>query len=65
MPDAYDVQGAAYGLVRLHSLYKYDLEKFIHEGVISTTLDNGQVVLSDPSVQKLNGKKIILVSAFS
>ncbi len=50
LPDLYDVEGAAFGLVRLHSLYRYDLHKFAHDGIISTTLDNGQVVLSDPSV---------------
>ena len=48
--------GAAYGLARLKSLYAFDMKPFIDEGVISTTLDNGQVVLSDPSVLKLNCK---------
>ena len=32
------------------------MKPFIDEGIISTTLDNGQVVLSDPSVLKLNCK---------
>ena len=48
--------GAAYGLARLKSLYTFDMKPFIDEGIISTTLDNGQVVLSDPSVLKLNCK---------
>ena len=48
--------GAAYGLARLKSLYAFDMKPFIDEGIISTTLDNGQVVLSDPSVLKLNCK---------
>ena len=49
LPNLYDVEGAAFGLVRLHSLYKYDLNRFTQEGVIATTLDNGKVVLSQPS----------------
>ena len=32
------------------------MKPFIDEGIISATLDNGQVVLSDPSVLKLNCK---------
>ena len=48
--------GAAYGLARLKSLYTFDMKPFIDEGIISTVLDNGQVVLSDPSVLKLNCK---------
>ena len=56
LPDDYDIKGGAFGLVRLKSLYNFKLEPFVEEGVISTTLDNGQVVLSQPSVLKLNCK---------
>lgn len=56
LPDDYDIKGGAFGLVRLKSLYNFKLEPFVEEGVISTTLDNGQVVLSKPSVLKLNCK---------
>ncbi len=34
-------------------MYKYDIRKFTREGIISTTLDNGQVVLSTASVLNL------------
>ena len=56
LPDEYDIQGAAFGLLRLRSVYNYKMKPFIQEGVISTTFDNGKVVLSQPSVQKLNSK---------
>lgn len=62
MPDLYDVDGAAFGIVRLHSLYKFNLTRLIEEGVISTTLDNGQVVLSSPSVLKLTCKSFIIIT---
>ena len=54
LPDDYDIQGGAFGLVRLKSLYDFKLEPFVKEGIISATLDNGQVVLSPRSVLKLN-----------
>lgn len=54
LPDEYDVQGGAYGIDRLYSLYTFDLKSFKDSGIISTTLDDGQVVLSKPSVLKLN-----------
>ncbi len=53
LPDLSDVEGAAFGLVRLHQMYKYDLGRFLRDGVISTTLENGQVVVSGPSVLNL------------
>ncbi len=53
LPDLSDVEGDAFGLVRLHQMYKYDMGRFIRDGVISTTLDNGQVVVSGPSVLNL------------
>jgi hypothetical protein len=56
LPDEYDVQGGAHGLVRLHSLYRLNLESFSKEGRMSTTLDNGKVVYSQPSVLKFNCK---------
>ncbi len=56
LPDEYDVKGGAFGLVRLQSMYTFDLNAFTKEGRISTTLDNGKVVLSEPSVLPLNCK---------
>ena len=49
LPNIDDVEGAAFGLVRLHSLYQFDLERFLDQGVIETTLDNGQKVESRPA----------------
>jgi hypothetical protein len=46
----------AHGLVRLYSLYQFDVKMFSEEGRISTTLDNGQVVLSEPSLLPVNCK---------
>ena len=54
LPDENDVQGAAYGIVRLYSLYEFRMDRFVKEGIISTTLDDGTVVLSEASVLKLN-----------
>lgn len=56
LPDEHDVHGGAFGLVRLKSLYDFDMTKFVQEGIIDTVLDNGQAVLSAPSVLKLNSK---------
>lgn len=49
-----DVDGAAHGIVRLYSLYQFNVSVFANDGRISTTLDNGQVVLSEPSVLPVN-----------
>ncbi len=54
LPDSSDVDGAAHGLVRLYSLYQFNVSAFADEGRISTTLDNGQIVLSEPSVLPVN-----------
>lgn len=52
LPSLDDVEGAAYGLVRLVNLYQLNLTSFIENGIIDTTLENGQVVYSKPSVVK-------------
>ena len=54
LPDEYDVEGGAFGIVRLKSLYNFDMKMFTQDGIISATLDNGQVVKSAPSILKLN-----------
>lgn len=36
LPDAYDIAGAAFGLVRLHSLYKLNATEMLENGVIAT-----------------------------
>ena len=56
LPDLNDVDGGAYGIVRLHSLYKFNLSRFVEDGVISTTMGHGQIVLSSPSVLKMTCK---------
>jgi len=61
LPDEYDIHGAAFGLVRLKSLYTYNMKSFVEEGIISTTLDNGQVVVSEPSVLKLNSYDLFMM----
>lgn len=58
LPDEYDVQGGAFGLVRLKSLYNFKMKKFVQDGIIDAKLDNGQAVLSKPSVLKLNSNSI-------
>jgi len=50
LPDVGDVEGAAFGIVRLHSMYAFKLERFAKEGVIDAVLDNGQVVVSPASI---------------
>lgn len=52
--NEYDIDGAAFGLVRLHSLYQFNLSQFVDRGIISTTLDNGHKVLSRPSVRPIS-----------
>ena len=39
------------------------MKPFVEEGVISTTLDNGQIVLSNPSVLKLNSYDLFTMSS--
>ncbi len=59
LPSVYDVEGAAYGLSRLHSLYGVDTAKMVEDGVIESNLQRhqvGAVVTSKPSVKKLEGK---------
>ena len=56
LPARRDVEGGAFGIVRLWCLYKFNETEFIKSGIISTTLANGQVVRSRPSVLKINCK---------
>ena len=58
LPDEYDVKGAAYGLGRLRSLYTFDMQSFVKDGVISTTMDNGKIILSNSSILRLNCKYV-------
>ncbi len=43
LPSPYDVEGAAFGLSRLHSLYGVDTRKMVKEGVIESNLQRHQV----------------------
>ena len=61
LPSDADVEGAAHGLVRLYSLYLFDVQKFSEEGIISTTLDNGQVVLREPSLMPVNCESTVWI----
>ena len=56
LPAKRDVEGGAFGIVRLWCLYKFNETEFIKSGIISTTLANGQVVRSRPSILKTNCK---------
>ena len=49
-----DAEGAAFGIIRLWCLYKFNETEFIQYGIISAELGNGQVVRSRPSVIKVN-----------
>ena len=63
LPSASDIEGAAHGLVRLYSLYQFDVKKFSEEAIISTTLDNGQVVYSEPSLLPVVCKSYLIFIA--
>ena len=54
LPARRDVEGGAFGIVRLWCLYKFNTTDFVEQGIISTTLGNGQVVRTRPSVLKMN-----------
>ena len=54
MPAMRDAEGAAFGIIRLWCLYKFNETEFIQDGIISAELGNGQMVRSRPSVIKVN-----------
>ena len=54
LPSLGDVEGAAFGLARLHSLYGINTKKMIEEGVIKSHFDQGLQAESKPSVSKLS-----------
>ena len=55
LPSLRDVEGAAFGVARLHSLYSLNTDKIFDDGVIETQFNNKNV-LSEPSVLKFNSK---------
>jgi hypothetical protein len=55
LPSYRDVEGAAFGLARLHSLYGLNTDNLFDDGVISAHFNNKDV-LSKPSVMKFNSK---------
>ena len=55
LPAHRDVQGAAFGIARLHSLYGINTDRMVDDGVISTHFNNRDV-LSEPSVMKFNSE---------
>ena len=64
LPATRDVQGAGFGLARLHSLYEVDTDKFFDDGVVSTNF-NLKDVKSEPSVLKLTSETLWILSLFS
>ena len=63
LPATRDVQGAGFGLARLHSLYEVDTDKFFDDGVVSTNF-NLKDVKSEPSVMKLTSETLGILSLF-
>ena len=57
IPDHSEIQGAAFGVARLHNVYGLNTEKMVKEGVINTNL-NMEVVHSKPSIIKFSGKEL-------
>jgi hypothetical protein len=55
LADHAEVEGAAFGIARLHSLYTLDTDKLIHDGIIEGNL-NGRHIKSEPSVAKLSSR---------
>ena len=55
LPSHRDVEGASFGIARLHSLYGINTQRMVHEGIIETHFNNKDV-LSIPSVMKFNSK---------
>ena len=55
LPAHRDVQGAAFGIARLHSLYGINTDRMVDDGVISTHFNNRDI-LSEPSVMKFNSE---------
>ena len=51
LPDHGDIEGAAFGLARLHSLYSLDGTKMVQEGVIAADIKNGIRATSLPSIK--------------
>ena len=62
LPGLIDVEGGAHGIARLHSLYELDGEKMVREGVVKADIKNGIKATSEPSVKKLAGWDIELIS---
>ena len=57
VPDHSEIDGAAFGVARLHAIYNLDTKKMFQEGVIDTHL-NLQHINSKPSIMKFSGKRI-------
>ena len=55
LPSHRDVEGASFGIARLHSLYGINTQRMVQEGIIETHFNNKDV-LSVPSVMKFNSK---------
>ena len=54
--DVDEVNGAAFGIARLHSLYELNTESMVKRGVIESNFNLDKVV-SVPSVKKLSSEK--------
>ena len=56
IPDYSEINGAAFGIARLHSLYKLNSEKMFKKGIIESTLADMSKMTSKPSVIRLSSK---------
>ena len=57
LPDTYDIQGAAFGISRLHSLYKLNATEMVENGVVVSEAGKTKLnARSEPSVLKLSCK---------
>ncbi len=56
LPDYFDIEGAAFGIARLHSLYSLDAKKLIEDGVVRADIKRGIKATSTPSIRKLTCK---------
>lgn len=58
VPDAEEVNGAAFGIARLHSLYDLNTESLVKQGIIESKFNLNNIV-SEPSVKKLSSGQLV------
>jgi len=60
LPSQDDIDGALFGIARLHSLYSLDSDKFADEGIVKAFFNN-KLVASHPSVMSLSSKDLLSI----